>query len=470
MNGRFQILTSEELTKIHDASLKILKEIGVSFRDPEALEIFRNHGVKVDGEIVYLDEMTIHRTLEEVPASFDLVGRDPAKTVTIAGPEPALAPGYGSPFILEPDGRKRPSTLEDYRNFCKLVQTSKHINLNGFLMCEPDDVPAETGHLQMLLANLTLSDKPTLGSAASRQAAIDSYKMACLAWGGAETIGDQAVILAIISALSPLQYSEEMAGALIEYARHGQPVMVGGLMMAGSTGPVTLPGLLTLQNAEYLAGIVLAQLIRPGLPCIYGGTSSITEMRTGGLAMGAPEMSMIQHFQAQIARFYNLPCRGSGSITDSFLTDYQAGAESALGMLSTLRAGSHFILHSCGILGSYLAMSYEKFMADEELCGMVVRMVKEMEVSDDTIDFSTIDEVGIGGEYLTHQQTFRKFRSEFHTQNLMQRGYHHTWEEAGAAPLDRVAVAGYQQRLEEYQQPDLDPSLEKDLVRYTEGK
>lgn len=184
--------------------------------------------------------------------------------------------------------------------------------------------------------------------------------MAGLAWGGKDKIRNKTVMISIISSMSPLQYSAEMAGALIEYARHGQVDMIGMLIMAGATGPVTLSGLLPLQNAEMLAGVTLTQLINTGVPVIYGGTSTVTDMRTGGLAIGVPEFSMIQNATIQMGKYDHLPCRGSGGLTDALYTDMQAGIESTLALTTTIMSGANFVLPACGILGSYQSMSYQK--------------------------------------------------------------------------------------------------------------
>lgn len=465
MDFRFQGLSRDELTEIHRATVWILEQTGVAFRDEEARRVFRDHGAQVDGEVVRIPEALLDRALAEAPEKFVMTGRDPAKQVTIGGGELVLLPGYGSPFIIDAQG-KRPALLEDYRNFCKLVQTSPHLNMNGNIMCEPSDVPSAKSHLHQVAASLILCDKPTLGSSISRRAARDSYALAALAWGGEAAIGDKNVILAIISSLSPLQYSEEMAGALVEYARNNQPVMVGGLLMAGSTSPVRLAGTITLQNAEFLAGIVLAQLISPGLGCIYGGTTGITDMRSGGLSIGAAEMHLMQNLQAQVARFYHLPCRGSGGISDAFLVDYQAGAESALALLTTIAAGSNFILHAAGILGAYLAMSFEKFLADEEVLGMIRRIMTPVSFTEETIDLATIERIGIGGEYLTDATTFKNCRTEYYQGHLMQRGYYSTWQAGGSKSLEELARDKLPQRLEAYQKPEIDPAVEQAIQAY----
>lgn len=466
MYERMHLLSREDFDKIHHATLEIFKDVGVAFHEPEALEIFSGAGAHVDGNVVFIEEGLVDKALNSAPAEFQIEGRNPAKSVTIGGQHLVLAPGYGSPFMVSKDGEQREAVMEDYENFCRLVQTSKYVDMNGCLMVEPSDRPAETAHLDQVFSNFVLCDKPCLGSSVSRQAAIDSIEMAAIVWGGKEKIQNRPVLMGIISSLSPLQYSVEMAGALIEYARHGQVCMLALLMQAGATGPVTLPGLLAVQNAEVLAGIILAQLVNPGSPVIYGTTSTITEMRTGALAIGAPELSMIQNATMQMAQFYGLPSRGSGGLTDAHFPDMQAGIESTLALSTTIMSGANFILHACGILGSYIAMSYEKFLADEELCGMLRRILKPLDVTDERIDLPTIKEVGVGGEYLTHERTFEHCRSEFYMPALMSRMDYESWANAGKKTLKDAATALLKKRLAEYIQPDIDSDIEKKLAEY----
>lgn len=466
MYERMHLLTKDDLNKLHNATMEILKDVGIAFHEQEALEIFKNHGVKIDGNVVFIEERHVEEAVKTAPSQFQITGRDKNKTVTIGGEELVIAPGYGGLFMVDEYGDQRKAFMEDYDNFCKLIQTSKHIDMNGCLMIEPSDRSPETAHLDMIYSNIVLCDKPFLGSSVSRQAAIDSVEMAGIAWGGKEKIKDIPVMMAIISSLSPLQYSAEMTSALIEYARHGQANMVGLLMQAGATGPITLPGLLALQNAEILAGITLAQLVNPGAPVVYGSTSTITDMKTGALSIGAPELSMIQNATIQMAKFYGLPRRGSGGLTDAHFPDMQAGIESTLALATTIMSGANFILHACGILGAYIAMSYEKFFADEEICGMLRRMLKPLNVTDERIDLDSIKSVGIGGEYLTHPKTFEHCRTEFFLPDLMSRKDFATWKDAGKKRLDETATNLLKKRLEEYKKPDIDPGIERDLSQY----
>ncbi len=465
-----QILTEADQSKIHLATMDILRDIGINFYEPEAVAIFKRHGFKVDGNTVHIDENQIRNALASVPPLIQINARNPEQNVTIGDGHLVIAPGYGASIMITRDREQRPAVMADYDNFCKLVQTSQTIGMNGCLMVVPSDRPSHVAHLDMIASNILLCDKSFLGSSLSRQAAVDSIEMAGFAWGGRNEIKNKPVMIAIISSLSPLQYSAEMCGALIEYARQGQVNMIGLLMMAGATGPVTLPGLLALQNAEMLAGVTLTQLVNPGAPVIYGSTSTVTNMRTGGLSIGAPELSMIQNATIQMGKFYGLPCRGSGGLTDAQYPDMQAGIESTLALTTTVMSGANFILHGCGILGSYLAMSYQKFLADEEICSMLQRMLKSIEVNDERIDLDSIKSVGIGKEYLTHPKTLAHCRTEFYLSDLMSRDDFTTWSSKGKKLLSERLLEILNKRMDEYAQPDIAPEVVKDLKRYIQTR
>jgi trimethylamine--corrinoid protein Co-methyltransferase len=466
MYDRMPTLSEAQMTKIHDAAINILSSVGVAFNEEESLDIFKKNGFKVDGKTVFFSENQVRGALESAPQRFTLAARNPASSVQLGDDDFAFVPGYGAPFIITPDGQKRDATMEDYDNFCKLVQTSRYIDMNGFMMVEPSDIPPETAHLDMLFSSIVLCDKPFMGSPVSKEGARDVIEMAGLVWGGKDKITETPVTISLINSLSPLVFSEEMAGSLIELARCGQACVLASLAMAGASGPVELAGVLAMQNAEILAGLTLAQLVRPGAPIIYGSTSSPMDMRTGGLSIGAPELSMLVSCTAQMARFYRLPSRSGGGLTDANFPDAQAGIESAMALITAARNGINFILHACGILGAYVAMSYEKFIIDEELCGMVKKLIEPIEISDATIDLATIEEVGIGGNYLTQPKTFELCRTAFFLPELMTVQDYDGWQSAGGKRVDEKASDLLNKRLANYEKPDIDPALESELSEY----
>ena len=466
MDDRSQTFSAEELNKIHDASIDLLATVGVQFDDDEAVDLFKSNGFKVDGKTVFFTEKKIRGALDAAPSKFKLVARNPAKSVAIGGDDFALVPGYGASFIISKRGLQREATLADYHKFCQLVQTSEVINVNGFLMVSPWDLPPDSAHLEMLYANIMYCDKPFMGSPLSREAARDCLNMLGIVWGSLEKVKEMSVTVSLITPLSPFRYTAEMAGSIIELARYNQACIFGALLMAGSSGPMSLAGLLAQQNAEILAGVTLTQLANPGAPVIVGGTSAIMDMRTGCLSMGSPEVSRLTSATIQMAKFYNLPARAGCSNTDAHVADAQAGFESALILMTAIRNGSNFVLHAAGILGSYSAMSFEKFIIDEELCRMVIEILKPITISEESIDTNFIKEVGIGGDYLIQKKTLEQCRTAFFLPNLVNRRGYGGWQEDGHPRIDEKAAEVLDDRLSSYIKPDIDPQIEKDLRAY----
>jgi len=461
-----QALTKNQKENIHEASMDLLKTVGIVMNEDEAIQIFKDHGFKVDDKTVFFEEKEVMKALETVPEKFTIEARNPEKSVSIGEDDFVFLPGYGAPNVVTSEGEQRKATMADYNNFCKLIHTSKYLDMNGWMMVEPSDINPALGHLHMNLSNILYCDKPFMGSPISKQGALEGIEMASLVWGGLEKIKDKPISISLINSLSPLQFADEMIGSLIQLARHGQPCIVASLIMAGASGPVNLDGVLALQNAEILAGITLSQLVRPGVPVVYGSTSSAMDMKSGGLSIGAPALSRNISYTAQMARYYELPSRSGGGLTDALFPDAQAGAESALAISTAARAGINVILHACGILGSYIAMSFEKFIIDEEICGVARKMLQPVEASASSIDLDVIKNVGAGGQYLTHPTTFKRCRTEFFIPDLMCRSNYETWQKAGSKRLDQVAGDKVNQRLASYIKPDIDPGLEKDLNNY----
>jgi len=463
MSDRMQSFSKDDLAKIHTSSIKILEEAGVVFNEKSALQLFKNNGFKVDGETVFFTEKKILKAIDKAPSSFELHARNPTKNVPIGGNSWAYVPTYGAPFVIEKDGKQRPGTMHDYDNICKLVQTSKHINMNGFKLVEPSDVATETAYLDMLFSNIILCDKPFMGSTDTVEAAENSMEMASIIFGGRDQLKEKACIIGLINPLSPLQYAEEMAGSILVYARHNQPLIIANMIMAGTSGPLALPGLLTLMNAEILAGLTLAQLASPGTPVIYGSTSCPMNMKTGAAAIGSPETYIINSATAQLAKFYNLPCRTGGSLTDSLIPDAQALAEGALCLSTSIRAGANIVLHACGMIGTYIGVSLEKWIIDEELCGMVRNMMTPIDINTESIDLEAITSIGAGGNFLTHPKTLANCRTAFYENNLYNKSDYSKWSTSGEKRIDEVAEDTLFKRLSEYEMPAIDPEIETAL-------
>ena len=461
-----RFLSTEAVAQIHKATVRLLENVGVDFPHPDALAAFRLHGVKTDGARVYLTEAQLLRALATVPKQFTVQARNPARSVTVGGGRTVFVPGYGAPFLVDATEGKRAPTMADYHAAVKLAHALPNQDMSGHLLFEPGDVKAGAAPIEMLYAHMLHSDKPFLGSTAGQRGARNTLEMAHILFG--DDLHGKHVCVGLINSLTPLRYSTEMLEALIEYAQARQPVIIAALAMAGSTAPVTLAGVLALQNAELLAGIALTQIVSPGTPVLFGSTSTNIDMRSGALAIGSPELSQMIAAHAQLARFYGLPSRSGGALTDASYPDPQAGFESMMALLTTVNCGVDFMLHAGGILSSYLAFSFEKFVLDDEMCGMVRRFHGGIVVDPITLAYDVAAAVGPGGNFLTESLTVERCRTEFWRPALCDRAGLEAWMQGGRlTALDR-ARQRWQGLVARHEDPPLDTTTARQLRAYVE--
>ncbi len=454
---------------MHDAAMDILENTGIGFHHSGAIELFKKNGFRVDDSRVYISEKDVVQALESVPERFRIHSRNPLRSVWVGGDDYVLLPSGGAPNIAKPNGQQRPATLSDFQTCCKLAQTSVQLDMTDSLMVHPNDVPPLVTHLDLLLNTIVMCDKPFLVGFDSRANVEDTIEMAQILSGSRDGLSTKATFVSVISPTSPLQYNDEQAYAVIQLAKHRQPLVITNMIMAGMSGPLSLPGLMVLLNAEILGGLVLSQLAGPGTPVIYGSTSTPMDMRTTISAVGAPETCVIASATVQLAQFYRLPCRTGGVLTDAHVPDAQALAEGTLLMSTVIRNGANLIIHACGQISSFMALSLEKWLIDEEVCQMIKTLLGQVPVTPETLDVDTIKSVGVGGEYLTHPTTFERFRSLSQVGIFNRRAYPE-WFQRGAKRVDTEATANLQQRLQAYEKPAIDEGLEKELKDFVARK
>lgn len=468
---RFEYFTPEDVHRIHEATLRVLETVGVDFGYEPAVAVFKKAGCKLDGQRVFLSPQMVMEQVAKAPAEYTLQARNPDKNVTIGGDNIAYIPCYGPPFVHDLDRGRRESTLEDYINFVKLAYASKSIDITGGMMAEPNDIPHARRNAEMMLASMRYSDKPFMGGAIGAEAARETIEMAAIAFGCSENdLAAKMPMISILCTRTPLAYDDRMLGAIMEYAKAGMPQLISSLAIAGATSPVTMEGTLVVQNAEVLAGIVLTQLIREGAPVVFSGSSTAAAMRYGTLSIGAPEMAVNTAATAQMARFYGIPSRGGGAITDAKLPDAQAGLESMMSQLMATLSGVHFVLHSAGILEGYMAASYEKFIIDDEICGMCKRIKRGERADPEKLALDVITQVGPGGEYLTQLHTFENFRKELYTPIMEQKESYTGWKEKGGESIEKTANRKWKEILHAYREPAMPVLVLSELERYIQKK
>jgi trimethylamine--corrinoid protein Co-methyltransferase len=461
-----ELLTTEDLAQIHETSMRLLAEVGVAFSLEDALDVFEKHGVRTEGGRVYPSEDQVMAALESVPARFTVHARNPDRSVTIGDSEPVFAPGFGAPFIVDPEVGKRVPTIADYHNLARLAQALPNQDLSGHMMAQPSDVPPQQAYLHMLQSNMVHSDKPFVGSTEGTAGARHTMEMASILFD--RDVRDWPMTLGLINSRTPLDYSTDMLEALMEYARWRQPVVIAALAMAGLTAPVTLAGLLALQNAELLAGIALTQLISPGTPVVYGSTSTNVDMRNVALTIGSPELSLLIAAHAQVARTYGLPSRSGGALTDACSADAQAGFESMFSLLTTITQGIDLVMHAAGILASYLAFSFEKFVLDDEMCGMARRYLRGIDVTPDTLAYDLIARVAPADNFLTEPHTVKRHRREFWQPAVCDRSGLQAWMAEGRHDAVYRAEQRWRALLARHEDPPLDGSTARRLQSFME--
>jgi trimethylamine--corrinoid protein Co-methyltransferase len=462
---RYEILSEEAMATLDRGWRRIVSEIGVEFILPEAVEVFAAAGQKTQDATVWLDPDFVMEQVGKVPREFDLQARNPEQSVHVGGDGMAFGSVYGPPFVREGDLR-REATMADFENFCRLSQAFPQLDSAGGTICEPNDRPLDSRHLDMVFALQTLTDKPYMGSVTSGPNAADTIAMTELLLGGREAIERMPAVISLINVNSPLRYDDRMLAAMFEYVRAGQPVVITPFLLMGAMSPVSVPATLVQQMAEALAGIALSQLLRPGCPVVFGSFLSNTDMQSGSPSFGTPESAVGLLCTGQIARSFGLPWRSGGGLTSSQTADAQSAYEAMMTMLPTFLAGANWVMHSAGWLESGLVSCYEKFVIDVEILRMLQEEFTPLEVDEASLAFDAHVEVGQGGHFLGAAHTLERFRDCFYRPLLSSTENFERWNRLGAR--DAAARAGeiWRATLEAYEQPPLDDGIRAELEDY----
>lgn len=373
---------------------------------------------------------------------------------------------------MEHDGVRRPAVAQDLDNFFKLTQYFDVIGFNRRVVT-PSDVPSENQALDIVLRTIEYTDKPIQLHDTKAAEVIREIDMLSILFGiSKERIKEDgakgvAYALGNINPVSPLSIDEGQSSRLLNLSEYGIPTAISPVPTAGTTAPCTLVGTLILQNCDNLGTLVLTQLVNPGTPVLYGCIGSIANMKTGSTPLGAPETRIIEYASSQIAKFYGLPTRGDGGLTDAFSCDFQAGAEAALQFYNAVRSGINLI-PGCGEIGSWMYGSLEKFILDIQVAEYVDRIVKPLEVTEENMAVDLIEKVGPRGSFMAEPHTFEHFKKEFYNPFIFSRTEYTQWEKEGKKDVQEKAHEMVQDVLQNYEKPPLDKSIERDLRKYAE--
>jgi trimethylamine--corrinoid protein Co-methyltransferase len=434
----------------------------------ESRRLLEAAGAEVDEatETVRFDPSFVTAQLALAPAEFTLHARNPQKNLRLGGNHLAFTSVGGPAYCNDLDKGRRRGNFEEACEYLKLVQTLDIIHQEGGGPFEPIELPPETRHLDLYLAQARLLDKNWQPIALGRQRARDAIHMARLALGfSEEEMLEKPALFAIINTNSPLQLDIPMAEGLIEMARSGQACCITPFTLAGAMAPVTLAGTLAQQNAEALAGIVLTQVVRPGAPVVYGAFTSNVDMKSGSPAFGTPEYTLAAQASGQLARRYRLPFRSS-SVTASNTVDAQSTYESAMSLWGAVTGHANIIVHAAGWLEGGLTASFEKLIVDAEMLQMMAHYLQPIEVNEETLALDAIAEAGAGGHFFGVEHTLSRYETAFYQPFLSEQKNFESWSEAGSVDTAARANRIWKQLLARYEQPPLDPAIDEALAAY----
>jgi len=467
-----EILSSDQIETIIETALDVLASQGMRFLEPSSRDTMRKQGAEVDDstQMVRLDPALVREKLALAPAEFDLRARNPAHDLKMGGNRVVFTSVGGPAFCSDLEKGRRPGNYEEMCDYLRVVQSLNIVHQEGGGAFEAMDLPGQTRHLDLYLAQHRLLDKNCQAYALGRERTVDAIEMACIALGAdRDELAQRPALLAIINTNSPLQLDIPMTEAVIELAGAGQVCCITPFTLAGSMSPATLAGTLMQQTAEVLAVATFTQIIKPGAPIIYGSFASNVDMRSGAPALGTPEYTKAAQASGQIARRLGLPFRSSNT-TVSNCVDAQAAFESQMSLWGSVMGHANLVNHAAGWLEGGLTASFEKLIVDAEMLQMIAEYLRPIDVNDDELAVDAIAEVGPGGHHFGTSHTLERYETAFYTPILSNRQNYESWQEAGSEDIAVRANAIWKQLLNEYEQPPLDPAIEEELVAYADKR
>lgn len=460
------LIDEQAVETIERCADRLLDEIGMEFRGaPDALDLFRQSGARVEGERVRFEPGWCRNKIRTAPRKFTQHARNPARSVEIGGNAQVYAPSFGPPFVHDMENGRRYATLEDFRNITKLHRMLGSVHHSGGVVVEPVDVDVPLRHLHMAHAHLTLNDKPFMGAVTAPERAADTIEMCRLAMGR-EFVEENCVLYSVVNTNAPLVLDSTMIEALKVYAAAGQCTVVSPFILGGAMSPVSIAATLAQALAEVMASVSLIQLIRPGAPAVFGTFFSPLSLRTGAPTFGTPEGTQFQMCAKTLADRLGLPFHSVGALTASKVPDAQAGYESQAQLMGAAIAGVNFIIHATGCLEGLLTTGYEKIVMDADRCAAMQWFVGGVDFSGIAEAVAAFEETEPGGHFLGAEHTRKNFESAFWLGGMSDNGTYEQWAAEGGKWQHERASIRVKQLIAEFEPPPMDGSVREALDEF----
>ena len=463
--GWYKPLTEAGLKQIHQASLQVLERTGIEVMPSECREIFRRAGARIDeaNNRVFIPPAMVEDALATTRNEVLLAGRNPERDILLGGRRVHMGTGGAAVKVLDPDTQQvRESTLADVANIGRLVDALDNIHFY-LRACVARDIPIDLLDINTYYAAAANTTKHVTVNCFSVQTARAVIEMAGMIAGGADRLKERPLVsFTACWTISPLRYAPETVEVVTEVVRQEMPVFLSSAPQSGATSPAALAGTLVQINAEELSGVVYTQLVKPGTPVVLGFVPSVSDLRTGNFVGGATEFALMNAAAAQLGQFYNLPVYNSSGLTDSKIPDIQAGYEKGITSLSAALAGANYIHHSAGFLESMLTVAYEQYVIDDDINGSIMRAVRGIEVTDESLSVDIIDEVcrGGAGHYLGTAQSLALMNTEYYYPHTGDRQRREDWAIAGELDMWQRARARARQILDTHQPEPISPDID----------
>jgi len=431
--GQYKPLSPDGIEKIHNTSMRLWEEVGVEINSRTALNLFKQHGAEVDFDKkrVRASREWVMNWLGKPPSEVRLCGREEKHDLIIGGTRVYLGTGGTALNVLDLDtGERRRSTLKDCQEACRVVDALDNIHFI-VLPLYPTELPAETVDINRFYAGLSNSSKHIMGGIYTKEGTLEVIRMAEMIAGGREALRKRPFISMITCVMSPLKLDDTYTELLISVAEQGIPLAIPAEPLLAATAPCTVAGLLTQLNVETQAGVVITQMANPGTPVLYASTSTSVDLKTCNYLGGSVEMGLINAGAAQMAQYYNLPYYGTAGMSDAKTIDVQCGYESAVTAIMVALSGANYIHDAAGLMEFAMTVSFEKYVIDNDILGMVMRAVHGIPVDEETLAFEVIERVGPGGHFLADEHTVRYMRQESYLPTLADRQLREHWTEKG---------------------------------------
>lgn len=431
--GTYKPLTEESICKIHQTAMRVIEEVGFEVNSATALKFFAEAGAWTDGEKrrVRLPQEKVLELINMAPSEVRLCGQNEKHDLLLGSNRVYAGTGGTALYIYEPaKDQKRPAMLDDLKRIAKLVEHLDNIHL-FMLPTYPNDLPVEQVDVNRFFAALDNTAKHVMGGVYTTNGVEQVIRMAEMVAGSNYALRQRPLISMIACSMSPLKMDGHYGDLLIAIAKNGIPLVCPAEPLCGATSPVTLAGNLVIQTVDSLMGVMLAQIVNPGTSVVFGSVATSTDLRNLKYLAGSIEMGLLNAAGAQMAQFYRLPFYATGGMTDSKVLDAQSGYESSLTNLLCALAGANLIHDAAGLMEFAMTVSYEKFVIDNEILGMVMRAVEGIRVDNDTLAFDLIKEVGPGGNFVTAKHTRQFMRSEHYKPLISDRDSREEWEAKG---------------------------------------